>query len=55
MKVKSANKIIMPWSAITNAGVDWFCNIDGNIEKVLHRDILVDELVLTMDDASWIN
>lgn len=51
VKVKGGGGSIMLWSAITYAGVGWFCKIDGNMDKTLYKEILEDELELTMDDA----
>lgn len=50
-KVKGGGGSIMLWSAITYAGVGWFCKIDGNMEQTLYKEILEDELELTLKDA----
>jgi transposase len=38
----------MLWSAITYAGVGWMCKIDGNMDKILYKEILEDELEQTI-------
>ncbi|KAG1032609.1 hypothetical protein G6F43_013735 [Rhizopus delemar] len=39
----------MLWSAITYAGVDWMCRINGNMDKALYKEILEDELERTIE------
>ena len=47
--VKHGGGSIMLWSAITYAGTGWICKIDGNKDKTLYKEILVDEQSKTID------
>ena len=49
MTVKHGGGSIMLWSAITYAGTGWICKIDGNKDKALYKEILVDEQSKTID------
>jgi transposase len=40
---------ILLWSAITYAGTGWMCQICGNMDKLLYKEILEDEQSKTID------
>ena len=51
LTVKHGGGNIMVWSAISYAGVGWMCQIKGNMDKQLYKQILEDELEKTIEDA----
>jgi transposase len=51
LTVKHGGGNIKLCSAITYTGVGWICKIDGNMNKVLYKEILQDDLELTIEHA----
>jgi transposase len=51
VSVKHGGGSIMLWSAITYAGTGWMCKIDGNMDKILYKEILEDDQAKTIDFA----
>jgi hypothetical protein len=49
MTVKGGGGSVMLWSAITYAGVGWLCNIEGTMNRYLFKQILEEDLELTIN------